>query len=79
MFAQLFTCIRAMASRSRSGLELSLEAPDVLKRAVKAQALRPFLQTLAGDASREVQEGGQVAVELGVRDGVLMLSITVTL
>lgn len=57
-------------------LELSLEAPDVLIHPTEAHALRSILHNLAGNALRYVQEGGQVALDLSMLEGVLTLSVT---
>ena len=58
------------------GIELSLEAPDVLMHAAEAHALRSIVQNLTGNAIRYVQRGGQVALELALRDGMLTLAVT---
>jgi two-component system sensor histidine kinase QseC len=57
------------------GVELSLEAPDVLLQAVEVHALQSILQNLLANAIQYIGRGGQVAVELSARDGVLMLSV----
>jgi two-component system, OmpR family, sensor histidine kinase QseC len=56
-------------------LDLSLEAPDVLMHPIEAHAFRSILQNLAINAIRYVQEGGQVAVDLRIRNGALILTV----
>jgi len=57
------------------GLELSLEAPDVLRWPMQLGAFRAILQNLVGNAVRYVQPGGHVVVALGVADDGLHLSV----
>jgi signal transduction histidine kinase len=64
----------APAAISR-GMELSLEAPDVLMHPVELQALQSILQNLLANAIEYVGNGGQVVVELSARGGVLKLSV----
>jgi two-component system sensor histidine kinase QseC len=57
------------------GVELSLEAPDVLVHTVQVHALQSILQNLLSNAIEYVGRGGQVVVELRARGGVLTLSV----
>lgn len=57
------------------GVELSLEAPDVVMHAVEVLPLQSILQNLLSNAIEYAGQGAQVVVEIGVRGGVLTLSV----
>lgn len=57
------------------GVELSLESPDVVMHTVEVHALQSILQNLLTNAIEYAGKGAQVEVDIGVRDGVLMLSV----
>jgi two-component system sensor histidine kinase QseC len=57
------------------GVELSLEAADVLLHSVEVHALQSILQNLLANAIEYIGRGGQVVVELRARAGVLTLSV----
>jgi two-component system sensor histidine kinase QseC len=57
------------------GVELSLEAPDVLPHRLEVHAFQSILQNLLTNAIDYVGPGGQVLVELKERAGVLTLSV----
>ena len=56
-------------------IDLSLEAPDVLLHRLESHAFASIVQNLLGNALRYVRHGGQVAVELAARHGVLVLTV----
>lgn len=58
------------------GMDLSLDSPDVLLHPIEVHAFQSILQNLVINAIRYVQEGGQVAVALATRDGVLELEVS---
>lgn len=57
-------------------LELSLESPDTLMHALDAQAFHTIVSNLLHNAVRYVDAGGQVLVELGLRNGSLILTVS---
>lgn len=59
----------------RRGVELSLEAPDVLMHALEVQAFQSILQNLLANAIEYVGQGGQVQVGLVAQNGMLSLSV----
>jgi len=56
-------------------IDLGLDAPDVLTRALDRHALQSILHNLLGNAMRYVPAGGQVRVELGAAAEELSLSV----
>ncbi|RFP16209.1 sensor histidine kinase [Duganella sp. BJB475] len=65
----------APAAMARN-IELSLEAPDALPRALDTHAFQSVVQNLVSNALRYVHEGGAVVVELSAPAGALLLSVT---
>ncbi len=60
----------------RRGVDLSLEAPDTLIHHVDAHALQSIVQNLVSNAIEYVGSGGQVLVDLRLREGALTLSVS---
>jgi two-component system sensor histidine kinase QseC len=67
--------VLAPAAMAR-GVELSLEAPDVLMHAVEAPTLQSIVQNLLANAIKYAGEGAQVMVDLSAHRGALTLSVT---
>lgn len=57
------------------GVELALEAPDVLKHALEVPAFQSIVQNLLGNAIQYAGEGGQILVALATHAGGLLLSV----
>jgi two-component system, OmpR family, sensor histidine kinase QseC len=56
-------------------IDMSLSAPDKLLFVLEAHIFRSILQNLTDNAIRYGREGGNVAVELQLRDGTLLLRV----
>ena len=67
--------VAAPAAMARE-IDLSLEAPDTLMYRLEPHAFESIVQNLLANALRYVQAGGQVAVELLSRQGMLVLTVT---
>jgi signal transduction histidine kinase len=65
---------RAPAAMARS-MELSLDAPDLLRHALDVQALHSVLHNLVDNAIRYGNTGGRIVVALRSEAGALLLSV----